>query len=93
MQVWKYASPVLLPEFHTLSPSEQAAWVLDGVHALWSLLVGIPALSLLLSAKSWAAALQPHDLSPALLVRPSGYAIQLTAGVLSLLLCVPAFAS
>ena len=62
-------SPVVLPEFNTLSTAEQAAWVLDGMHALWSLLVGIPALSLLLSAESWTAALQPHDAAPALLVR------------------------
>ena len=52
-----------------LPPAEQAAWVLDGMHALWSLLVGTPALSLLISAKSWNAALQPRDAAPALLVR------------------------
>lgn len=83
MQVWKHVSPVVLPEFDTLSPPEQAAWVLDGMHAFWSLLVGIPALSLLISANSWAAALQPHDAAPALLVCAS----QLNS------LCVPASTS
>jgi hypothetical protein len=71
MQVWYCVSPIVFPEFDLLAPAEQAAWVLDGMHALWSLLVGLPALSLLLSAKSWAAALQPGaDAAPALLVSP-----------------------
>lgn len=67
----KHLLPVLVHEFEVLSAQSQAAWIVDTTCGVWSVLLGLPALGLLLSASSWVSALQPRDAAPALLVRDS----------------------
>lgn len=69
-QVSKQMLPVLFPEFENLSVCSQGAWIVDMACAVWSILLGLPALGVLLSSNSWTSALQPRDAAPALLVRP-----------------------
>lgn len=68
-QVSKQMLPVLFPEFESLSLRSQAAWIVDIACAAWSILLGLPALGVLLSSSSWTSALQLRDAAPALLVR------------------------
>lgn len=68
-QVSKQLLPVLIQGFESLSLRGQAAWIVDSAHSVWSILLGLPALGLLLSSSSWTSALQPRDAAPAVLVR------------------------